>query len=314
MTSALVFAYHDVGVRCLQILLAQDVKIELIVTHENAPSENIWFGSVAAFGKSHGIPVTTPDDPHVSPLVLTAAARRPDFIFSFYYRRMLRKPLLDCARLGALNMHGSLLPKFRGRAPVNWAVIKGERESGATLHYMEERPDAGDIVDQQAVPILADDTAIDVFGKVTAAAAAVLDRSLGPLIAGTAPRIAQDHSRASYFGRRTPGDGRIDWNDPAAQIHDLVRGVAPPYPGAFSDIDGETVRILRTTHAPIEYGPHAEPFLFFREGECFAQCGDGRVLQIRQAEWRGQLLEGRRMATLCAGKPASLNARSLEIP
>ena len=314
MTTAIVFAYHDVGVRCLQILLAHGVKVELVVTHENAPSENIFFGSVADFADSHGILVTKPDDPHVSQPVLEAIAQRPDFIFSFYYRRMLGKPLLDTAQLGALNMHGSLLPKYRGRAPVNWAVINGEVRTGATLHYMEARPDAGDIVDQEAVPILPDDTAADVFGKVTDAAATVLDRSLGPLIQRTAQRLRQDQSQASYFGRRRPEDGRIDWGKTAAQVHNLVRGVAPPYPGAFSEVGGETVRFLRTAHTSLQSAPYTEPFLFFRDGGCFAQCGDGRILQIVQADWHGQILEGRRLVELFAGKPMPLNTVSLETP
>ncbi len=149
---------------------------------------------------------------------------------------------------GALNMHGSLLPRYRGRAPVNWAVIKGERETGATLHYMVTKPDAGDIVAQQAVPILPNDTAFDVFGKVTLAAEMVLDQVLPDLLAGTAPRIPQDLARGSYFGGRRPEDGRIDWDAGAAEIHNLVRGVAPPYPGAFCQV-GKRAR-ARAAHAP----------------------------------------------------------------
>jgi methionyl-tRNA formyltransferase len=314
MTSALVFAYHDVGVRCLQILLAHGVKVGLVVTHEDATSENIWFGSVAELARSHDIPVVTPDDPNTSDLAFAAAQMNPDFIFSFYYRHMLKKPLIETARFGALNMHGSLLPKYRGRAPVNWAIVRGEVETGATLHYMEVRPDAGDIVDQQAVTILPDDNAVDVFGKVTSAAAAVLDRSLDKLVAGNAPRIVQDQTQATYFGRRTPEDGRIDWTHSAAQIHNLVRGVAPPYPGAFSDVAGEVIRIFRTTRIPFESGPYPGPFLFFRDGACLAQCGDGQLLQIEIAQWRGQILEGRKLTKLFAGKPVPLHAAYLETP
>lgn len=314
MTSAVVFAYHDVGVRCLQILLEHGVNVGLVVTHEDAPSENIWFGSVAEVARSHGIPVVTPDDPNTADLEIAAAQMSPDFIFSFYYRHMLKRTLLETARLGALNMHGSLLPRYRGRAPVNWAIIRGEVETGATLHYMELRPDAGDIVDQQSVAILPDDNAVDVFGKVTAAAATVLARSLGRLIAGNAPRIVQDQTQSSYFGRRTPEDGRIDWNDPAAKIHNLVRGVAPPYPGAFSEIAGEPVRVLRTARTQLKSGPCAEPFLFSRDGHCFAQCGDGAVLQIAQVEWRGQLLEGHHVAEAFADTPLPLVTASPETP
>ena len=129
----------------------------------------------------------------------------------------LTQAVLDTAKRGALNMHGSLLPKYRGRVPINWAVINGETETGATLHYMTAKPDAGDIVGQQAVAIGPDETAAHVFRKVTAAAAQVLDRHLPGLIAGTAPRIVQDLKAGAYFGGRKPADGRIDWTLPAAR-------------------------------------------------------------------------------------------------
>ncbi len=170
----------------------------------------------------------------------------PDFLFSFYYRQMLGAPLLALPRHGALNMHGSLLPRYRGRAPVNWAVLHGERETGATLHHMAEKPDAGDMVAQTAVPILPDDTAREVFDKVTVAAELTLDRVLPALLAGTAPRVPLDLAAGSYFGGRTAEDGRIDWMQPAAAIHNLVRAVAPPYPGATTLVGGRPARILRT--------------------------------------------------------------------
>ncbi len=173
----------------------------------------------------------------------------PDFLFSFYYRGMLAAPLLAAARHGALNMHGSLLPRYRGRAPVNWAVLHGERETGATLHYMTAKPDAGDIVAQTRVPILPDDTARDVFDKVTVAAELTLDGVLPALIDGTAPRRPQDPASGSYFGGRRPEDGIIDWQRDAASIHNLVRAVAPPYPGARTTLAGVPVRVLRTRMA-----------------------------------------------------------------
>jgi len=208
MTVAVVFAYHDVGARCLQVLLDRGIRVPLVVTHKDDPRENIWFDSVSQLAGTHGIRVATPEDPNTDELLQIITALRPDFIFSFYYRHMLGRPLLDAARLGALNMHGSLLPKYRGRAPVNWAVINGERETGATLHYMVEKADAGDIVDRQAVPIHSNDTALDVFRRVTIAAADVLSRNLSCLVNGTAPRIAQNQKEASYFGARRAEDGR----------------------------------------------------------------------------------------------------------
>src|SRR5436190_12857263 len=170
MTRAVVFAYHNVGVRCLKVLLAHGVEVPLVVTHSDDPHEARWFDSVASTAADYGIATITPENPNAPDVVAQVAAVAPDFIFSFYYRRMLAAPLLALPTRGALNMHGSLLPKFRGRAPVNWAVLAGERETGATLHYMTTRPDDGDIVRQPAVPILPDDTALAVFDKVTVAA------------------------------------------------------------------------------------------------------------------------------------------------
>jgi len=168
--NAVVFAYHDVGVRCLKVLLARGVRVALVVTHEDNPNENIWFGSVASVCREYGIPYITPEDP-ASPQVHTQVqAAQPDFIFSFYYRHMLPVDLLALATQGAYNMHGSLLPKYRGRVPINWAVLHGETETGATLHEMAAKPDAGSIVAQTPVPILPDDTAYEVFGKVVVAA------------------------------------------------------------------------------------------------------------------------------------------------
>ncbi|MGN6703181.1 MAG: formyltransferase, partial [Burkholderiaceae bacterium] len=167
--TAVVFAYHNVGVRCLKVLLARGVEVALVVTHEDNPAETIWFESVAALCREHGIPAITPVDPKSPELLEAVQAVRPDFIFSFYYRHMLPAALLASATRGAYNMHGSLLPKYRGRVPINWAVLHGETETGATLHEMAVKPDAGTILARSAVPILPDDTAHEVFGKVTVA-------------------------------------------------------------------------------------------------------------------------------------------------
>ncbi|MEN9867760.1 MAG: hypothetical protein RL748_3350, partial [Pseudomonadota bacterium] len=166
---AVVFAYHSIGVRGLRVLLARGVEIALVVTHQDNPQETIWFESVAALCQQHGIRTITPASGKDPALQAEVAALAPDFIFSFYYRHMLPMSLLDLARQGAYNLHGSLLPKYRGRVPVNWAVLHGETETGITLHQMTAKADAGDIIDQVSVPILPDDTAFEVFGKLTVA-------------------------------------------------------------------------------------------------------------------------------------------------
>src|SRR5689334_17837470 len=162
MTRAVVFAYHNVGVRCLSVPLAHNVDIGLVVTHTDNPTENIWFESVEQLATLQRLPCATPADPNSPEWIERIRALQPDFIFSFYYRHMLKVELLETARIGAYNMHGSLLPKYRGRVPVNWAVLHGETETGATLHEMAAKPDAGAIIAQTSVPILQDDTAYEV--------------------------------------------------------------------------------------------------------------------------------------------------------
>ncbi|MGV2291473.1 formyltransferase [Trinickia sp. YCB016] len=284
---AVVFAYHNVGVRCLQVLLARGVDVALVVTHEDSATENIWFGSVAAVAAEHGIPTITPADPKSAELRDAVSRAKPDFIFSFYYRHMLPVDLLAIAARGAYNMHGSLLPKYRGRAPTNWAVLNGETETGATLHEMAAKPDAGAIIAQTPVPILPDDTAAQVFDKVTVAAEQTLWRVLPALVKGEAPHLPNDLAHGSYFGGRKPEDGRIDWSQSAQQVYNLIRAVAPPYPGAFTDIAGERFIVARarlagpgTPHsvslADLPQGLHVSDNAFL------GVCGDGRAVAISE--------------------------------
>jgi methionyl-tRNA formyltransferase len=291
MTRAVVLAYHNVGCRCLSVLLAHGVEIALVVTHRDNPDENIWFDSVAELAAQCDIPVIMPDRPNTSEVVQQIRALQPDFLFSFYYREILKRELLDLPRQGALNMHGSLLPKYRGRAPVNWAIINGETETGATLHYMTEKPDNGAIVAQQAVPILPNDTALQVFQKVTLAAELALDSVLPDLLAGIAPAVAQDLSLGAYFGGRKAEDGVIDWAGEARSIHNLVRAVAPPYPGATTQLLGKPMRILQTliiSNRAIEGSQaiEAAPVFYVEKNRAYARCGGG-ILRILRFELDG---------------------------
>jgi methionyl-tRNA formyltransferase len=289
---AVVFAYHKVGVRCLKALLAGGVDVALVVTHQDNPNETIWFDSVAATAERYGIPVATPLDPNAPETLMRIAALAPDFIFSFYYRQMLKPALLQTAKRGAYNMHGSLLPKYRGRVPVNWAVLNGESETGATLHRMVEKPDAGDIVAQQSVPILPDDTAGEVFDKVTVAAEMALVGVLPRLLAGTAEHRPQDLAAGSYFGGRKPEDGLIDWSQPSANIHNLIRAVAPPYPGAFFDIEGHRIVVGSSLRRPATKPRGATPKLYIEDVHLLADCSDGCVLQLFDATVDGKAILG----------------------
>ena len=242
MKNAVVFAYSSVGSECLKVLLARDdVNIPLVYTHEDDPNEEHWFDSVYELSKEHNLNVLTsePDYDEVK-------SASPDVIFSFYYRKIIDMKILSLAPLGAFNMHGSLLPKYRGRACVNWAVLNGETETGVTLHHMTAYADRGNIVAQEAVSIGENDTAHDVFLKIIPASGRVLSRSLDDILAGNAEGTPQDESKATKFGRRRPEDGLIDWSKSAREIHNLVRAVTHPFPGAFFYSNDKKVMVWKT--------------------------------------------------------------------
>ncbi|MBQ8753958.1 MAG: bifunctional UDP-4-amino-4-deoxy-L-arabinose formyltransferase/UDP-glucuronic acid oxidase ArnA [Lentisphaeria bacterium] len=236
-----VFAYHNIGRAGIEALRRNGFEISAVFTHKDNANENIWFGSVAELAGEYGIPVFAPEDVNHPVWAARIKAMAPDFIFSFYYRNMLSEEILAVPAKGALNLHGSLLPKYRGRVPINWAIINGEKETGVTLHYMTRKADAGDIVDQEKIAITNDDTAKTLFCKAEKAAALMLDRALPLLKEGKADRIPQDDSKATTFGGRKPADGQIDWSKSADEIRNLIRAVTLPYPGAFSYITDRKV-------------------------------------------------------------------------
>lgn len=315
---AVVFAYHNMGIAGIRALLDHGFTIPMVLSHEDDPKENRWFGSVADFCRSRGIPVFTPADVHSAPWPDRIRTAAPDLLFSFYYRSMLKKEVLGIPRLGALNLHGSLLPKYRGRAPVNWVLVKGEAETGVTLHFMTEKPDAGDIVGQAAVPIAFDDTALTLFGKMESAASRLLDDLLPRIARGDIPRRANDLARGSYFGGRRPEDGRIDWSRPALEIYNLVRAVTRPYPGAFADLSGERFTVWWAVPLRGETGRSLSPGTirvaggpaYAMAGGCVApvtaprravvETGDG-WLQLEEIEWRSRTAKGEAIVDLLAG-------------
>lgn len=231
---AVVFAYHDMGCVGVQALLDAGFDIAAIFTHADNAQENAFFGSVARLAAERGIPVYAPDDVNHPLWVDRITEMKPEVIFSFYYRNLLGEAILNSARIGAFNLHGSLLPAYRGRAPLNWVLVNGETQTGVTLHRMVSRADAGAIIAQQAVEIADADDALSLHRKLTESAKHLLEGALPTLKSGTFSETAQDESKASYVGRRTPKDGRLEWEKPAQTLHNLVRAVSDPWPGAFS--------------------------------------------------------------------------------
>ena len=290
--------YHNIGHACLEVLI--DLcrhcgdEIVAVVTHADDPRENLWFASVKDLAFETYLPVYQPRDPNAPEFVDVMRRLKADFLFSCYYRHLLKQPLLALPGRGALNLHGSLLPRYRGRCPVNWVLINGETETGVTLHYMEEKPDKGDIVGQKRVAITPEDTALTLFARMTAATGALLQEAYPLLRAGQAPRLPQDQGRASYFGGRRPEDGLISWDKDAIAVYNLVRAVTHPYPGAFTFFKGQKLFIWggKPQADPKEASPGIPrtPGLVTAavpgEGLLVAT-GQGHFL-ITQAQWEGQ--------------------------
>lgn len=227
----ILFGYGEMGCTGLEFLLAQREEVAAVVTHRDDPHEKRWYRSLAEVAKAAKVPVHYGEETDLPGLV---GQHGPEMILSFYYRRMIPMEVLRGASKGALNLHGSKLPRLRGRAPINWALVEGEEEIGVTLHHMVKAADAGDIVAQRAWRIGPRDTAKDLFFRAVDEAKLLL-REVWPLIRnGTAPRIRQDETKATYRGRRRPEDGKIDWSQPTRRIDGLVRAVTDPFPGAFT--------------------------------------------------------------------------------
>ncbi|MET3057565.1 bifunctional UDP-4-amino-4-deoxy-L-arabinose formyltransferase/UDP-glucuronic acid oxidase ArnA [Serratia marcescens] len=291
---AIVFAYHDIGCAGLKALTEAGYDVQAVFTHTDDPGENNFFSSVARLGAELDLPVYAPEDVNHPLWVDRIRALQPDVIFSFYYRHMLSDEILSLAPQGGFNLHGSLLPRYRGRAPVNWALVNGETETGATLHKMVKRPDAGDIVGQQKVTIADSDTALTLHKKVLEAAQIVLKEQLPKLKNGTATFTKQDESQASYFGRRTPADGEILWHKSAKEINNLVRAVTEPYPGAFSYLGQRKLIVWRSRVLDTQHDK--QPGTVLSTSPLVIACGEGALEIVAGQNESGLYVQGSRLA------------------
>ena len=289
-----VFAYHDFGCTGIRALMAAGFEISAVFTHQDNPQERVYFESVARLCAEHNIPSYVPD--HLDhPLWRShIEAIAPAFIFSFYYRDLIPQSILGLASKGSFNLHGSLLTRYRGRSPLNWVLVNGEKQTGVTLHHMVDKADAGDIVAQIPVAIDDHDNAPSLHQKLLHTAAQLLQRTLPLIAAGTAPMMPQDHSKASYVGRRTAADGAIDWNFPAAIVRNLIRAVTEPYPGAFTYTSDRKMIIWDAQVSSNQHGQPAGSIL--NENPLTIACGeDALIIKIGQAE-NGICVSGQQLA------------------
>ncbi|MBN3254493.1 bifunctional UDP-4-amino-4-deoxy-L-arabinose formyltransferase/UDP-glucuronic acid oxidase ArnA [Pectobacterium brasiliense] len=302
---AIVFAYHDIGCVGLEALKLAGYEIQAVFTHSDAPGENHFYASVAKAAAEMDVPVFAPEDVNHPLWVNRIRELAPDVIFSFYYRTLLSDDILQLPSFGAFNLHGSLLPRYRGRAPVNWVLVNGETQTGVTLHKMVSRADAGDIVAQSVVAIDEEDTALTLHGKCRTAAAALLAQQL-PLIRSREITLTpQDDSRASYFGRRTAADGLIDWQKSAREINNLIRAVTEPYPGAFTFLGERKVIIWRARVVKVNRfksndvgvnGVKQEPGAIISTSPLVVSCGEDALEIVSGQSEAGLYMSGSRLA------------------
>ena len=271
-----VLAYHNMGCVGIQALLDHGFEIVSVFTHKDDPGESLWFNSVAELAASKNIPVFAPIDINHPLWVQRIKEMSPEIIFSFYYRNLMSSGILNIPPGGCLNLHGSLLPRYRGRCPINWVLVNGETQTGVTLHYMTLRPDDGDIVCQEAIAISNDDTALTLHEKAAHTSDRMLQNILPLIKKGTAPRKPQDHSQSTYFGGRKPEDGEIDWKKTAGEVRNLVRAVTSPYPGAFSYV-GDRKCLFWKVSTISEDLPTVRPGIIVGTDPLRIACGQGAV-------------------------------------
>lgn len=291
---AIVFAYHDIGCVGLKALEKAGFDIQAVFTHTDDPNENHFYSSVARLSADMELPVFAPENVNHPLWIERIREMKPDVIFSFYYRDMLSEELLAIAPKGAFNLHGSLLPKYRGRAPINWALLKGESETGVTLHKMVAKADAGDIIAQEKVVITDTDTSLTLHTKVREAAEVLLNKTLPLIEAGSYKSVAQDESQATYFGRRTAEDGLINWNNSAREVNCLIRAVTEPYPGAFTYLGARKMVIWRARVLDDNQGKAAGTVL--SSDPLRIACGQGAIEVISGQSETGLYMQGSRLA------------------
>ncbi|WP_262264981.1 bifunctional UDP-4-amino-4-deoxy-L-arabinose formyltransferase/UDP-glucuronic acid oxidase ArnA [Pantoea dispersa] len=300
----IVFAYAEMGCAGITALLNAGYEISAIFTHADTSPESHAFPSVARLAAEQGIPVYAPEDANHPLWVDRIRTMQPDFIFSFYYRALLSDTILNCARVGAFNLHGSLLPKYRGRAPLNWVLVNGETETGVTLHRMVKRADAGDIVAQQRVAIDPQDNALTLHRKLVACAGQLLEGALPPMKRGEITATPQNDAEATVVGRRTPEDGRINWELPAAKVNNLVRAVTDPWPGAFAYAG--TVKFVVWKGRVHQDAPSAKPGTVLSVEPFLIACGEGALEVVTGQSDNGVYMNGSQLAQSLGMVPGAL--------
>jgi methionyl-tRNA formyltransferase len=217
---------------------------EFHISYSPVPVKNVMYRNFAELAEKHGVPLVLVkkkmgDDEYME----TLRAWRADFCLALGWYYMVPARMRALFPKGVAGIHASLLPKYRGGAPLVWAIINGERKTGVSFFYLESGVDTGDIIAQKEIEITYDDTIKTAYEKATGAALEMLREYVPQIREGRAPRLPQDHSAATQYPQRSPEDGLIDWGRSAEEIRNFIRAQTRPYPGAFTLIGGKKVTI-----------------------------------------------------------------------
>jgi len=226
------------GLPSLRALVEGGQEVALIVTQPDRPSGRgrlVRMGPIKRFARERGIALLQPEDVNTASAVRRVRSVQPDLLLVIAFGQKIGPKLIEMPTYGAVNLHGSLLPKYRGPAPINWAVINGETETGLTVIAMTDQIDAGDILGQRATPIDANETAGELHDRLAALGARLVTEIVREIPLDEVERRRQNESQATLAPRLKKSDGRIDWSRPARDVHNHIRGMTP-WPGAFTQL------------------------------------------------------------------------------
>lgn len=259
--------------------------------------------AVKVCAQSHDIPVFQPTKLRDGTALAQLQELNPELIVVAAYGRILPDDILALPPKGCINVHSSLLPKYRGAAPINWAVINGEKETGVTIMHMATELDAGDIIDQVKTPIAPDENVEAVHDRLAQLGGELLVKVVADIAAGTAKRTPQDHSQATLAPMLSRALSPIDWSRSAKEIHNQVRGLTP-WPATSTDILGDTIKVFAVEEPGIETGKAAGTILAANKAGIDVACGDGKVIRLTEIQAPGS----RRMsaANYLAGHPVTV--------
>lgn len=240
-----VFGYGRLALAALDTCARIGVTPTAVVVPSNRQSPDVDMVVARARERGHCLLVQPPRTAS-APFLEAVRALRPDILLVWSYSMLLSDELVALAPLGAVNVHGGLLPEYRGGHVMNWAIINGDAESGVTLHYIDSGIDTGPVIATERFPIESRDDAASVMGKIESAGELLLTTWWPAIANGTAPKANQDESRARYYRLRTAADGLIDWTQPNVAIHNQVRALVAPWPGAFTSVQGTKLVVRRS--------------------------------------------------------------------